>query len=183
MQLWTNWLYLNIHSVKMLDICVYICTCTIICQSFNLLSMSELHHSYFSSWNEAEGEHKHGIHQPMFLEKASIHFQVCARPEAYPSDQNFWTSKQLVSQINWWCFSLLLQCPEGGGSLTRTISPIVTVPWDPGMAAPQPPEPGNQGMFIRWQPQTPGHHMHARAPLQEVIALQSAAENMKLVSA
>lgn len=44
-------------------------------------------------------------------------------------------------------FSAIFAVRPAGGSLPRTVSPIVTVPWDPGKPASWPPGPGDQGAF------------------------------------
>ena len=54
------------------------------------------------------------------------------------------------------CFSLLSVRFSGGGNLPRTVSLIVTVPWDPRTQVPWPPEPSHQGVFPGPQLQKPG---------------------------
>lgn len=58
-----------------------------------------------------------------------------------------------------------------GGSLSRTVSLVITVLWDPKTQTLCSPEPGIQGVSPGLQLQNPGHWIWIRAFLQEMLAL------------
>lgn len=76
------------------------------------------------------------------------------------------------------CLSPLFAQCLGSGSLPRIVSPIAVVPWNPRTQAPWPPEPSDQGASLGFcgAATKTGEQDACKAPLQETVALWSAAE-------
>lgn len=125
----------------------------------------------YDIWKKAEGKLSRWHPQPMLLESSSADHYMCAKPKPSPQveapEQVAFFTERLLSMLQFTVCALRVVAWQ---------EPSLLFTWFCGTQKYKPPfphprEPGDQVVFLEWQPQKTRHQTWDNAHLQETLVL------------